>query len=94
MTTSKPVREPEPRTIPGTNLTYTTGSLVRYLKNGVSEVAAVAMIYTMIDPVRWDGIRQNVEPQGVIDEGGEWVELDVNKCIWAYESDIIAVCQY
>lgn len=84
----------EPRTIPGTSLTYTEGSLVRYLRNGHPEVAAVTEIWTHFDPVRWEGVREEGEPVLIKDGEGEWVEVDQNNNIWAYESDIIAVCQY
>lgn len=79
----------DPRVIPGTDISYREGSLVRYLKHGFPMVAVVENIYPRFDPPRWDGLLQPADRE-------EWMypEDDTDRRIWAYESDILAVCQY
>lgn len=82
----------EPRTIPGTELTYTEGSKVQFLSHGRTRVATVASIYTTMDPVRWDGVAEGYLPSADLNDN--WQDPDESDFIWAYESDILAVQKY
>ena len=82
----------EPRTIPGTDITYRVGSQVIYLHTGNPITAIVRVIYSHLDPPRWDGERSN--KVHVWDPHIEDKHPEESNSIWAYESDILRVLQY